>query len=555
MYFSTFLLLALSLASAASPAVALSSTLVHLTSGSFQGTSEGAPTNTDKWLGIPYAQPPIGSLRFKAPVPIPVPASGVKNATQFGDACPQSPSSSLGAPIGEDCLFLNVWRPAGATAKDKLPVLVWFYGGAFQSGAASDASYDPTRIINRSVNISKPIVFASVNYRVNTFGFLASSHVPAGDLNAGLHDQRAALTFLQDNIAAFGGDPDKATFNYVTIWGQSAGAGSVEAQVLFPQTPKQSLFRAAMFDSSTGPFKTAPPASTYDEPGKPYSTLVQMTGCTEGPSSFECLQKVPQVPHNAAQTLLNATITLVNTRLNGQLWQPTVGPAGSFVPERPSQRIASGNYLHIPILAGTNLNEGTTFSQSVLGVSVPPSEESDAFDTFIQNLLVDPSTVTNSTFDTLNKLYPANDSSLGGPFNTGDSLYDRAEAWYTDNMFLSPRRLFFEAAAPHQPLFAYFFAEFIPGNNPILGVFHESELALLYGPVPEVETDFANQMLDFYINFINDLDPGAPWPRYTSQTKQVLQLMRNNVTAIPDDFLSDKTNFLDSQDVLAQMQK
>lgn len=105
----------------------------------------------------------------------------------------------------------------------------------------------------------------------------------------------------------------------------------------------------------------------------------------------------------------------------------------------------------------------------MLGVSVPPAEESDAFDTFIRNLLIDPSTVTNDTFDTLNKLYPANDSSLGAPFNTGDSLFDRAEAWYTDNMFLSPRRLLFEAAAPHQPLYAYFFTEFIPGNNPTLG--------------------------------------------------------------------------------------
>lgn len=100
---------------------------------------------------------------------------------------------------------------------------------------------------------------------------------------------------------------------------------------------------------------------------------------------------------------------------------------------------------------------------------MPPSEEDAAFDTFIRDLLIDPSTVTNATFGTLNTLYPANDSSLGGPFNTGDSLFDRAEAWYTDNMFLSARRLLFAKAAPLQPLFGYFFTEFIPGNDPTLG--------------------------------------------------------------------------------------
>jgi carboxylesterase type B len=185
----------------------------------------------------------------------------------------------------------------------------------------------------------------------------------------------------------------------------------------------------------------------------------------------------------------------------------------------------------------------------------------------VRDLLIDPSTVENSTFNTINQLYPVNDTLLGGPFHTGDDLFDRAEAWYSDNMFLAPRRLLFNEAASLQPLFAYFFTEFIPGNNRTLGgrslsfryhtsliivVAHASELALIFGTVGNsVEDTFAKQMVDFYINFVNDLNPGrecaaiykffsnlsmviAIWPKFEPATKQVLQLMRNNITAIPD---------------------
>ena len=115
------------------------------------------------------------------------------------------------------------------------------------------------------------------------------------------------------------------------------------------------------------------------------------------------------------------------------------------------------------------LNEGTIFSQAVRNLGLPPDEENAAFISFIQELLIDPSTVTQSTFNTIEELYPENDTSLGGPFHTGDDLFDRAEAWYTDNMFLAARRLLFEKAASLQPLFAYHFTEFIPGNDPSLG--------------------------------------------------------------------------------------
>ncbi|KDQ59069.1 hypothetical protein JAAARDRAFT_77955 [Jaapia argillacea MUCL 33604] len=535
----------------ASPFESLSSSLqVSLASGIFRGISN--ENGTESWLGIPFAQPPIGNLRFKAPVAIVEPAAGVQNASTFGYACPQAPSTSLGAPMNEDCLTLNVWRPANTDPNQKLPVLVWYYGGGFMYGAASNPEWDPTLIIQRSVAIGKPIIFVSANYRLNTFGFLASADVPPEDLNAGFWDVRASLSFVQDNIANFGGDPEK-----VTVWGWSAGGGAVESLYLYPAN--RSLFRAGIWDSSTGPYKSSPYAFQYDEPGKPYSSILAATGCAPGPSSFSCLQQAPY------ETLLNITNVMTAATLNGQLWQPAVGPPGSFIPVRASEVVASGDYLHLPLIAGTNLNEGTLFSTAVLGLNLSGTAETTAFTTFIGNLILDNCTLSPDVIDEIEFLYPANDSTAGGPWHTGDSLFDRAESWYTDNMFLSPRRRFFQSAAAYQPLFGYFFREFIPGNNATLGVYHGSELPLIFGSVPNtVEDELATMMTDFYINFVNDLAPGAPWPQYTPKIQNVLQLLRNNVTAIPDeavsydmapDFNLFKSDFANSPEVLNEFEK
>ena len=157
-------------------------------------------------------------------------------------------------------------------------------------------------------------------------------------------------------------------------------------------------------------------------------------------------------------------------------------------------------------------------------------EEDARFDQFIGALILDNRTLTTDVLDRFHKLYPANDSSLGGRFNTGQSLFDRGEAWYTDNMYLAPRRLFFNKAAGSQTLFGYFFNEFIPGNDPTLGgelwctyffinckpdafiaVFHASELPLIFGGVPASELSLAEAFTDAYINFVTDLDPGCEY--------------------------------------------
>ncbi|KAG6885766.1 hypothetical protein C0992_004909 [Termitomyces sp. T32_za158] len=434
---------------------------ISLPIGTFRGvtTAQGI----EKWIGIRYAQAPVGPLRFKAPVPVPAasPDAEVIDALTFGNACPQLPSD-LGAPIAEDCLFLNVFRPNGTSSSASLPVLVWIHGGQYTSGAASDPLYDPTRIIQRSVTTQRPVLFVSINYRLNTFGFLSSASVAPEDLNAGLLDQRLALEFVQDNIAAFGGDPNK-----VTIWGQSAGAGSVEAHIIYPASRK--LFRAGMAESPVGPFKTSPPASVYDEPDKPFARLLANTGCSAGPDAITCLQAVPFDVRASSLFLVNSMISVV---LNDQLWQPSIGPPGSFALTRASTLIEAGEFRHdVAYLAGTNLNEGTRFSVTLLPMNAEartPRESDALFETFIRALLIDNSTVTQPTFERLFELFPTT-ITRQIPFATGNELFDRGEAWYTDEMFVAPRRLFFEHAAPVQDVFAYHFTEFIPGNNVTLG--------------------------------------------------------------------------------------
>ena len=177
--------------------------------------------NIISYKGIPFVgQQPVGNLRWKAPVDV-TPSDGVYEAYYYGKAPVQEvgdPAAEYGT--GEDCLYLNVWKADEAAAKK--PVIVWIYGGAFDVGGATDPMYDLTNFLNENPDV----IVVTLNYRINVFGFFHLSHLPDGKdypdaQNLGLLDQLMALKWVHENIAAFGGDPDN-----VTIWGESAGAGS-----------------------------------------------------------------------------------------------------------------------------------------------------------------------------------------------------------------------------------------------------------------------------------------------------------------------------------------
>ncbi|MBO4704817.1 MAG: carboxylesterase family protein [Spirochaetaceae bacterium] len=219
-----------------------------------QGTVEGLPAADPRitsFKGIPYAEPPVGNLRFHAPVPAGK-WEGVLKAYNFSKIAVQPKpyydpndlycrewSVDKDQPMGEDCLTVNVWTPAKA-ADEKLPVYVWIYGGGWQTGFSAEMEFDGERIARRG------IVVVTMNYRLNCFGFLCHPEItaenPAAPANFGLLDQRLAMKWVKNNIAAFGGDPDN-----MTLGGQSAGGGSVLHQMMYGR--ENNLYKRVMVDS------------------------------------------------------------------------------------------------------------------------------------------------------------------------------------------------------------------------------------------------------------------------------------------------------------------
>lgn len=318
---------------------------VKTANGNLEGKLEKSGVRSFK--GIPFAAPPVGDFRWKEPQPVKN-WQGVRKATQFGHNGMQSPvfgDMAFRSPgMSEDCLYLNVWAPAKKTS-NLLPVLVYFYGGGFVAGDGSEGRYDGESMA------SKGMVAVTVNYRLGVFGFMAhpeltkeSPHQASG--NYGMLDQAAALRWVQQNIAAFGGDPKR-----VTIAGESAGSVSVSAQMASPLS--KDLIAGAIGESGSllGTLR-AVPLSEGEKTGLEFASSV-------GASSLAELRAMP------AEQLLEASKKFGFFRFSMTI-------DGYFFPKSPYAIYEAGEQAHVPLLLGWNSEEMNY--RSILGKEQPTRE-------------------------------------------------------------------------------------------------------------------------------------------------------------------------------------
>jgi para-nitrobenzyl esterase len=325
---------------------------VTTTTGTYQGLKNfqeqpGDPASgVNAFLGIRYGQAPLGTLRWKPPQ-APNPGQGSIVAGTFGHTCTQGrPTDS------EDCLFLNVYAPSNPTARSKLPVFIWIHGGALVNGAGSD--YDPSVMV-----ADNDIIVVTINYRLGSLGFLAASVLTAtaqsafenvGDAgNYGFMDQQFAMAWVQRNIAAFGGDPEK-----VTIGGESAGGLSVSSHLAstnsFRGLTGRDLFSGAIIESGAYMYHDLPSLATYQTLSNTLAQRDANASCG-GVLTLACLQGL-----SAAQVFANEGV------FGGFGIAPNFGT--KILPRDLHTAFSTGEFIRVPVLQGTNANEGRLFEPS-----------------------------------------------------------------------------------------------------------------------------------------------------------------------------------------------
>ncbi|KAH9881118.1 hypothetical protein J1614_001612 [Plenodomus biglobosus] len=521
---------------------------INTTNGTVVGV-HNTQFDQDFFLGIPYAQPPIGPLRYNRPEPV-AESWEQRDATETGAWCHSAPvalpvfmQNGFSHEENEDCLTVNVVRPTRASNDSKLPVLVWIHGGGFSEGSSGDQRYNMSFLVQESVNIGAPIIGVSLNYRVSGFGFLPGSLLNESQVaNLGLYDQRLALNWIHDNIAAFGGDS-----SLITIQGESAGAISVGHHFLAYGGRDDGLFRAGIMQS--GGVGLGPSFLSYPEQDILYNNILNQTGCTGSNDTLNCLRDVP------AETLKRV--------FQGQQFFPVVD--GDMIAEHPVNALKKGKFVKRPILAGTNTNEGTSFAINE-GVFANTTTQ---FRSIIARYF-SPNTA-NTTIDAIAAEYLENMSpqaaqkSLGTvlPYSRPEygALYGRATLFRGDQVFVAPRRFSLQVWAQNRiPAYSYHFDTLPGGVDPItLGVTHFAEIPFVFGNVNGVGHEInllgsnsteereqylrlSRRMTRMWLSFVNEMTPNAryareprvKWPRYTNRNAVNMVFRATGLSLEPD---------------------
>jgi para-nitrobenzyl esterase len=456
-----------------------------------------------EFLGVPYAAPPVGDLRWRPPQPAAT-WHGVRQATQFAPHCAQGRSPFGVASESEDCLYLNVYQPPLAVPGiPAAPVMVWIHGGALVVGESDD--YTPTALVQRGV------IVVTINYRLGALGFLAhpalAAESPQGASgNYGLMDQQAALQWVQDNIRHFGGNPRN-----VTIFGESAGGLSVHSQLVSPRAA--GLFNKAIVES--GAYQLNQPSlATAEAAG---TAFANNTGCAA--QTAACLRSLPVDTILAKQTGANSAPTVDHFVLTN-----TVGAS-----------IKAGTFNHVPVIEGSNHDEWRLFvAQTELAAGPLPAA---GYVAAIQRTLGVSAAVANG----LAAQYPL--TAFASP-----SL--ALSALGTDAIFACNARKVTDGLAGQVPVFQYEFADenapqnFLPPVSFPTGSAHASEIQYLFTirnsvQAPTLNADQQNlsrQMVRYWTQFAWVSNPngfGTPfWPRFDPTRTQDQSLVPRQVSTV-----------------------
>jgi len=477
---------------AAAPATATEP--VRTTAGLVKGTTAGNG-KIGVYKTIPYAAPPVGELRWQAPRPA-APWQGVRDATEFGPRCLQGQifADIVFRDLSEDCLTLNVWTPASSAA-DRLPVMVWIHGGGFQAGAGAEPRHDGQAFARKGV------VLVTINYRLGVFGFLAhpeltreSGRKASG--NYGLLDQVAALRWVQENVAAFGGDPGN-----VTIFGESAGSFAVSALMASPLA--RGLFHKAIGESGAfftggGGALAVRPLAAVEEQGVKFAASL-------GADSLAALRAKP------GDEVLQAA-------LKTQPWfSPHVD--GYFLPEEPLSIFAAGKQAPVPLLAGWNADE--IRAGIVLAKQKPTA----------QSFVADTRKRFGDQADAVLQAYPAatDEEALESAAALAGDMFIGYATWKWIEMHRQTAKV---------PVYRYSFDRKIPvpPNHTVNGVpatardvgaRHAGEIEYVFGaldlslpdvPWEPIDRKLSDAMTTYWANFARSGNPngsGLPtWPRY-----------------------------------------